>query len=228
MALVLGLCVLVVGLAIVSSYREEIRASYTLWKNFERLGNGETGYPEYRHRTTGMVFVKLPGGKVFVPTYDPPRVEIPPFLIAVRTVQPADWERVLGSSAPRADVLPPPGSSLPIALVRLESCQDFCAEAELSLPIDGQLEHARDRLASIFENASDLRPVREIVRASGSGPVVVERSVQAGFRPVFNLFVLDQDIADQQSRAEESTTAHERIYLQPAGVSGPAPSDLSR
>ena len=30
--------------------------------NFERLGANTQGYPEYRHRQTGIVFVRLPGG----------------------------------------------------------------------------------------------------------------------------------------------------------------------
>ena len=30
--------------------------------DFESLGRNEQGYPEYRHRQTGIVFVSLPGG----------------------------------------------------------------------------------------------------------------------------------------------------------------------
>ena len=48
-ALTTGLCVLVVGLAIVVWYREEIRTSYLLGKNFEPLPNNKRGYAEYRH-----------------------------------------------------------------------------------------------------------------------------------------------------------------------------------
>ena len=95
-ALTTGLCVVVIGLAVMVWYREEIRTSYSLWKTFERLPDNERGYAEYRHRATGMVFVKLPGGKVFVPTYDPPRVEIGPFLIAKQKVSAADWQRIFG------------------------------------------------------------------------------------------------------------------------------------
>ena len=97
-ALATGLCVLVIGLAVIVSYREEIRTSYVLWKNFERVPDYERGYTDYRHRATGMLFLRLPGGKVFVPTYDPPKVEIGPFLIAKRKVSKADWENVLGQS----------------------------------------------------------------------------------------------------------------------------------
>ena len=88
-ALITDVCVLVIGLAAIVWYRAEIRASYTLWVNFERLPDNERGYAEYRHRATGMLFVRLPGGKVFVPSYDPPRVEIGPFLIAKQNVSEA-------------------------------------------------------------------------------------------------------------------------------------------
>ena len=137
-AITTGLCVLLIGLAIVLWYREEIRASYVLWKNFERLPDNERGYAEYRHRTTGMLFVSLPGGKVFVPTYDPPRVEIGAFLIAKQKVSEADWEHQLGQSPVwvNQDLR---GSQ---ELVTLESCQEFCAKVALSLPTNAQLEHA--------------------------------------------------------------------------------------
>ena len=58
-AVTTGLCVLLIGLAVIVWYREEIRASYALWVNFERLPDNERGYAEYRHRATGMLFVPL-------------------------------------------------------------------------------------------------------------------------------------------------------------------------
>jgi hypothetical protein len=33
-----------------------------LWWDFAPLGRNAQGYPEYRHRKTGIVFVSLPGG----------------------------------------------------------------------------------------------------------------------------------------------------------------------
>jgi hypothetical protein len=35
------------------------------WWLFEALGMNAQGYPEYRHRKTGIVFVSLPGGKLW-------------------------------------------------------------------------------------------------------------------------------------------------------------------
>ena len=38
------------------------RAHLRFWWLFESLGPNAQGYAEYRHRQTGIVFVKLPGG----------------------------------------------------------------------------------------------------------------------------------------------------------------------
>lgn len=210
-ALASGLCVLVVGLVVVAGYDEEIHASYVLWKHFERLASNKRGCPEYRHRTTGMVFVKLPGGEVFVPTYDPPKVEIRPFLIATRTVEQADWENALGQYPVWIETGLPGNRRL--ETVSLKSCQEFCTATDLTLPNDAQLEHARDLLA-IPEDSSDLKPVQEI----WSGGAAVQRSVPAGFCPVFNLFAPEQDIADQQSRGGDRATPSRIMILGPPGT----------
>jgi hypothetical protein len=50
------------------------------WWLFQPLGPNAQGFPEYRHRQTGTVFVSLPGGKFWMgaqkenpsgPNYDP-------------------------------------------------------------------------------------------------------------------------------------------------------------
>ena len=47
-------------------------AVWTAWSDilflidFEKLGKNEQGYPEYRHRETGIVFVSLPGGTLLM------------------------------------------------------------------------------------------------------------------------------------------------------------------
>jgi len=181
-------------------YREEIRASYVLWVNFERLPDNERRFPEYRHRATGMVFVRLPGGKVFVPSYDPPRVEIGPFLVAKQKVSKADWETALGQYPVWVDQ-DLRGSR---ELVTLENCQEFCTKVGLSLPTDAQLEHGWDRLA-IPEDASNLKPVQEILFGGGvPGRTVVQRNVHAGFHPVFNLVEPERN-GDLKNRVRDIT-----------------------
>ena len=44
------------------AYQGELRAWYIFWREFERLGTNEQGFLEYRHRQTGIIFVRLPGG----------------------------------------------------------------------------------------------------------------------------------------------------------------------
>ena len=39
------------------------RPHVRFWSLFEPLGSNAQGYPEYKHRPTGIVFVSLPGGK---------------------------------------------------------------------------------------------------------------------------------------------------------------------
>ena len=38
------------------------RRELVLWYYFAPLGRNAQGYPEYRHRQTGIVMVRLPGG----------------------------------------------------------------------------------------------------------------------------------------------------------------------
>jgi len=57
-ALVAGLALVVLSVAMSWTYWEAIR----FFLKFERLGLNEQGFPEYRHRETGIVFVGLPGG----------------------------------------------------------------------------------------------------------------------------------------------------------------------
>ena len=63
----LTLLVAWVGVALVvviaGIYRDDIVVWYRLTRDFERLPQNEQGYPEYRHRQTGIVMVRVPGGK---------------------------------------------------------------------------------------------------------------------------------------------------------------------
>ena len=95
---------------------EEIRAWYVfrgdLALYFASLGRNAQGYPEYRHRETGLVFVALPGGTFEMgrPESESDRdkdegpvhkVTLSPFLIAKYEVSQAEWERVMGNNRPR-------------------------------------------------------------------------------------------------------------------------------
>ena len=45
-------------------YWDDILVWYRLQRDFERLPTNEQGHPEYRHRQTGIVMVRVPGGGV--------------------------------------------------------------------------------------------------------------------------------------------------------------------
>ena len=76
------------------------------WWLFESLGKNRQSFPEYRHRETGIVFVKVPGGtfRMGSPETEEWRhqkeaqrdVALSPFLIAKYEVTQAEWKDVMG------------------------------------------------------------------------------------------------------------------------------------
>ncbi len=67
-ALFAGLAVLVVACIVFVGYWTEIVQWYRFRQLFESLGTNEQGHPEYRHRETGIVFVRVPGGTFWMGT----------------------------------------------------------------------------------------------------------------------------------------------------------------
>ncbi len=147
-ALVAGLALVVLSVAMVWTYWEEIRSWYALWRDFEALGKNAQGYPEYRHRQTGMVMVGLPGGtfEMGSPETEPDRVDnegpvhkvtLSPFLIAKYEVSQAEWKGVMGVNPSGFK-----GDALPVVNPSWEACQEFCTKTGLSLPTEAQWEYA--------------------------------------------------------------------------------------
>jgi formylglycine-generating enzyme required for sulfatase activity len=60
-ALLAGTGVLVVAV-LAGLYREKLAAWARFVYLFESIGPNEQGYPEYRHRQTGIVMMRVPGG----------------------------------------------------------------------------------------------------------------------------------------------------------------------
>ena len=103
-ALVAGLALVVLSVAMVWTYWKEVRSWYEFWRDFESLGKNEQGYPEYRHRKTETVFVGLPGGTFDMgsPESEADRLDdqgpvhkvtLSPFLIAKYGAPGQAWER---------------------------------------------------------------------------------------------------------------------------------------
>ncbi len=143
-ALVAGLALVVLSVATVWTYWKEIR----FLLRFERLAKNAQGYPEYRHRQAGIVFVRLPGGKFDMgsPPAEQGRlsnegpvhsVTLSPFLLAKYEVSQAEWKRVMGNNPSRFR-----GANLPVEMVSWEDCQRFCRKTGTSLPTAAQWEYA--------------------------------------------------------------------------------------
>ncbi len=145
-ALVAGLALVVLSVAMAWTYRKEIESWFAFRRDFESLGKNTQGRPEYRHRETGIVFVALPGGtfEMGSPKGEANRekregplheVVLSPFLIAKYEVSQAEWKKVTRHNPSKSK-----GDTLPVERVSWEECQEFCEKSELSLPTEAQWE----------------------------------------------------------------------------------------
>jgi len=125
------------------------------WYLFESLGPNAQRYPEYRHRQTGIIFVRVPGGTFWMgaqktdpkgPDYEPDaredegpvhEVTLSPFLIAKCEVKQSEWRRVMGNIPAQF-----PGGDLPVEQVFWMDCQIFCRKTGLRLPTEAEWEYA--------------------------------------------------------------------------------------
>lgn len=118
------------------------------WWGFEPLGMNAQGLREYRHRQTGMVFVRLPGGTFSMgsPAEEPYRggsegpvheVTLSPFLIGKYEVTQCQWKRIMGSNPSHFE-----GEDLPLETVSWDDCEEFCRRTGLKLPSEAQWEYA--------------------------------------------------------------------------------------
>ena len=105
LTLTLSAVVALITLGSLSAYKDRLLAEYEFWKRFESIGFNAQAHPEYRHRQTGIIFVRIPGGTFVMgsPVEEVGRredevqreVALGPFLLAKYEVSQAEWTRVL-------------------------------------------------------------------------------------------------------------------------------------
>jgi formylglycine-generating enzyme required for sulfatase activity len=200
------------------------------WYRFEPLGVNAQGYPEYRHRQTGIVMVRLPGGKFWMgaqakdpngPNCDPDssedegpvhEVALSPFLLAKHEVTQVVWKRVMGDD-PSDDK----GDALPVERVSWEACQAFCARTGSTLPTEAQWEYAcRAATAGPRAGTGRVDDAAWYAGNSGDEPHPVGTKLPNGF-----------GLHDLQGNADEwcLDVYDEEYYRRPEGA-GPDPCSL--
>ncbi len=162
------------------------------WYLFEPLRVNPFGFREYRHRQTGIVMVRLPGGKFWMGAqrtdpkgrnYDPEaqddegpvhEVTLSPFLIGKFEVTQAQWKTVMGKDDPRYE-----GEDLkPVTYVSPNSVHRFEAQTGLMMPTEAQWEYACRGGSSTSNRGGTTQPVGP----NGFGIESIEGNVGQIFR----------------------------------------------
>ena len=160
-ALMTSILMLGVILVVICGDWSEVSYRYLLSRQFVRLQDNAQGYPEYCHRQTGIVFVRLPGGAAVMgsPEGEPGRstnaqlhtVPLSPFLIAKYEVTQAQYAAVMSGHArlrakPSANLgaapLDPERPVERISWDDLKAVDGFLARTGLSLASEAQWEYA--------------------------------------------------------------------------------------
>ncbi|MCZ6794362.1 MAG: formylglycine-generating enzyme family protein [Planctomycetota bacterium] len=252
----LALLVSLAGIALLSFaaswYGSDLARWYEFVCLFERLGSKPQGFSEYRHRQTGIVMVRIPGGSFAMGSPESEeeswsnerprhRPQLKPFLLAKYELSQAEWLRLMGTnpSAFKAD-------KRPVENLSWYDCQDFNERTGLSFPSEAQWERAcRGGTDTPFAFGETITP--EQVNYNGAFPygdapkgADRRRTVAAdSFRPndsgLFNMHgnVSEwcEDVYDEDFYRRSSSMPHDPVCTTGSGnrvVRGGSWSDRAR
>lgn len=132
----------------VAIYGQPLVAWYGFKREFETLPVNAQGLPEYKHRQTEIIFVKVPSGTFMMGSPEDEvgreenegpqqRISLPSFLIGKYEVSQEQWENVMGNNHSSFKE-----KNLPVHWVSWDDCLNFCQQTKLSLPSEAQWEYA--------------------------------------------------------------------------------------
>ncbi len=199
-------------------YWESIVTWYVLQRDFKALKTNEQGLPEYEHKLTGIIFVKVPGGsfKMGSPGIETGRlnhegpqksVKLSSFLIAKYEVSQKQWEKITGKRQHKFV-----GETFPRGYLLWEDCKNFCDKTSLSLPTEAQWEYAcRSGSDTLYSNGSTKEELKKIAwfrenSRGGPNPIGMKGPNQFGLHDMHGNaleWCADKYVTDYYRRLED-------------------------